>query len=230
MKCGGVECQSASHDFPEARAKLRMLHDAARRPIRNVAKRRIVFIVDGDLPDAPETFRRSRKRLVQQLANLLAIAQVSMANDRSADTAVAIHAAIAHRAHAVGELHLAQRSQQLRSGRSRKRERLDIDARHDAMTGLDVFQVVLDHVSQCRAIEQVVRGIHDREVWLEDRLIAARVKLGIGLQVAHDFRFRSGGADLDGLAQLAPFTKFAFQGALELGGRCDLRTHHHQFT
>src|SRR6478609_2886566 len=103
-----------------------MLHDPARRAVRDIAERRVAVVLDGDLAHAPESLRRARQRLVEQFADLSPESKVRVPDDPGAEAAIAIHTAGTHRTDAVGEFDLPQRAKELWPVGTRERQSFHI--------------------------------------------------------------------------------------------------------
>ncbi len=98
--------------------------------------------------------------------------QIGVADDAGADSRWAVAAACAHRRDAIGEFNFADGAERLRSIAAVHRAAIDIDGRNNIVAGGDIGGHLLDHVALAAAIPQMMVGVDDRALWVDDFLFA----------------------------------------------------------
>ena len=125
------------------------------------------------MADAAEAVAAGADVGLQHRLDPAAQRQVGMADDAGAMPGLAVDAAGAHGGDAVDELGLADRLQLLRPCGAVHRAGLHIDRRDDVVAAVGVGQQLVEQVAPAGPVPQMVVRIDDRQVGLEDRLLAA---------------------------------------------------------
>ncbi len=111
---------------------------------------------------------------LEHVGHAIAQGQVGVAHDAGADAGRAVATAVAHGRHAGAELDLAHRAHLGGSTRAVHRMALVEDGRHDLVarfvTLAEIGQQLIEQIAVARHVPQMMVGIDDREVGLEDRL------------------------------------------------------------
>ena len=126
------------------------------------------------MPDAAEAAVAGGDFRFEHRARGFAEQQIGVTDDAGAQRGAAVAAARAHRGDAVGKFNFANRSQRFRSAGAIHRAAIDIDGRHDVVAGCDIAGDLLDHVALAAAIPQMMMGIDDRALGVDDFLLAQR--------------------------------------------------------
>ena len=98
--------------------------------------------------------------------------QIRVADDAGADLGLAVDAAGAHGGDAVDELGLADRAQLFGAVGAIHRAGLHEDGRDDVVAAVGVGQQLVEQIAPAGSIPEMVMRIDDRQVGLEDRLVA----------------------------------------------------------
>ena len=155
----------------EALAEFRVAEHAGHRRIARIAHLRIV-VPRGDVADAAEAPAAGAHQRLEHRLDAAAEHQVGMSDDAGAGADLAVDAARRHRGDAVDELDLADRLHLLRPVGALHRARLHEHGREDVVAAVGVGEQIVEQVAPALAIPQVMMRIDDRQVGLEDRLLA----------------------------------------------------------
>ena len=107
---------------------------------------------------------------LQHRLDAVAQGEIGEAHDAGGDARRPVEAALAHRRHAGHELGLAHRPHLLGPARAVHRVAFDEHRGDDVVAGADVGEELVQQVAVVRAVPQVMMGVDDRQVGLEDRL------------------------------------------------------------
>ena len=147
------------------------------------------------MPDAAEAAVAGGDLRFEHRPRAVAEQQIDVADDAGADRGGTVAAAGAHRRDAVGEFDFADRAERFRSAGAVHRAAIDIDGRDDVVAGCDIGGHLLDHVALAAAIPEMMMGIDDRTLGIDDFLGVLRepVFARIGIQPALRCRGSAGG-------------------------------------
>jgi hypothetical protein len=137
----------------------------------------------GGVADAAKAAVTGGDMSLQHRAGAGAEHHVDIGHDGGAGAGRAVKAAGARRRHAIGELRLAHRPHLGRTVGAIHRAAVDIDRRGDVVAGAGVFQQLVQQVTMVGVVPQMMVGIDDGQVRLDDRL---RRLLGQPCCVGHE--------------------------------------------
>ncbi len=200
----GIERQTQRRQLREAFTEGRIGHHVGRRRRQRCAGGRIgvPHRRKADAAKAPATSAQMR---LEHGLDLAAQQQVGVADDAGGHPARPVRAAGAEGCRAVDELGLAHRAQRGRGVLVVHGVGLDRDGGANVVAGGQVAQHVLHEVAVAGVIPQVVVGVDDRQLGLEDLLLLQGQPLG------PDGKVRGGGCG-DGAAHVYLGIGCAFGG------------------
>ena len=165
----GVEGQAERGQPGQTRSEVRLPQHMRPRGRAAVADR-LAGVPAGRMAHTAEPSATGPDQRFQHRLDAVAEGEIGEAHNASGDTRRPIEAAGAHRGDASDELGFAHRSQLFRSVGAVHAVAFLEHRGDDVMTGADVGEKVVEQVTMVRPIPQVVMGIDNGEVGIEDGL------------------------------------------------------------
>ena len=153
------------------------LHDSAWRRMRKKPVKRLGRRLHRHLTHAAEAGRRKLHGLVEEFRDSVAGAKIGIADNCCACRGCTEKAACSDCADAVGKFNFTKWAQDLGSGRTGEGSGLDVDGSDDIVAGLHIRQIFLQHVALNRPNPEVMMGIDDGQVGIENRLVTPFLSL-----------------------------------------------------
>ena len=223
----------------EHQAKLlQALHAGADRRVEiEAGPRHAVAVADdgigipaGGIADAAEAPAAGGDLGFQHGGHAIAQGEVGKAHDAAADARRPVAAAVAHGGDAGHELDLAHRLHLLGPARAVHRAAFLEHRGHDVVPGVQVGQQLVEQIAEARHVPQMMVGVDDRQLGLEDRLgrrlgvpgvvgleDAAKARRLAGIARALEHRAEAGGGLLRHGRQPSAIRRARAAGSLSIG-------------
>ena len=169
MEDPGIERQAEREQALQAGTELGAAMHA--RPLGDVAVADHRIVVPGGAEaDALEAPAAGGDLGLEHRRHAIAESEVGVADDAGADAGRAVVAAGAHCRHACSELDLADRLHLHRPLRAIHGAAFLEDGRHHLVAGVGVGQEVVEQIAIARHVPEMMMGVDDLELGIEDRL------------------------------------------------------------
>ena len=168
----GVERKPQAGEDSEAFAEGLVGKQAGRWAVGGIADG-VISIPGSDVTDAAEAVSAGTDMGRKHRLDTASERQIRVADNAGAHLGLAVDAAGAHGGDAVDELGLAYGAQLFGAGCSNHGPGLHEHRRDDVVTGAGICQQLIEQIAPAGPVPQVVVRINDRQLGLEDRLLAS---------------------------------------------------------